>query len=146
MLPTVIKTRRRYPNLVDEFFNGDVFPRFFNWDDSSCVTSTPAVNVQENEKDYVIEVAAPGLTKKDFHVNVENGVLVISSEKKSENEEKGGKYLRKEFSYNSFKRSFTLPENTNADDIKASHKDGVLSVLVPKTEAKVIPVKDIKIS
>ncbi len=144
MLPKVITRRRSLPNFVDEFFNGDLFPGMLNWENG--YNTSPAVNVQESEKEYSIEVAAPGLSKKDFHVNIEDNVLTVASESKQENEEKEDNYLRREFHYNAFKRCFTLPENTDADSIKASHKDGILYISVPKAEAKSIPVKEVKIN
>lgn len=114
--------------LLSDFFDND---RFF---DSSELRklSMPAVNVKETEKDFEIEVAAPGLNKKDFKINVDNGVLTISSEKKEEKEQKEKDYTRKEFSYSSFSRSFTLPENVNENDIKANYQEGILKLNVAK--------------
>ena len=92
----------------------------------------PAVNVKETEKNYEIEVAAPGRSKKDFKISAENGVLTISSEQKEEKEEKEKDYTRREFSYSSFSRSFTLPENANEDEVKANYADGILKLEVAK--------------
>jgi len=92
----------------------------------------PAVNVKENEKNYEIEVAAPGRSKKDFNISAENGLLTISSEMKEEKEQKEKDYTRKEFSYSSFSRSFALPENANEEDIKANYADGILKLEVAK--------------
>lgn len=92
----------------------------------------PAVNVKETEKNYEIEVAAPGRSKKDFNISAENGVLTISSETREEKEQKEKEYTRKEFSYSSFSRSFTLPENASEDDIKANYADGILKLEVAK--------------
>ena len=145
MLPTIVR-RNSWPNLVDELFNDGLFPKTFNWDwnDYSAV---PAVNITESETDYKIEVAAPGLSKDDFKINVENDVLTISSEKKEEKEEKKENVLRKEFGYCSFKRSFDLNDAVNADKITASHKDGILSITLPKKEEeKKKLTKEIKIS
>ncbi len=98
--------------------------------------STPAVNVNEDKKSYEIEVAAPGMNKDDFNIKVDNDMLSISSEKKSEKEEKGNdkKVVRKEFMYASFARSFRLPDNVDHDNINAKYKDGVLKIDVPKKE------------
>lgn len=87
------------------------------------------------------------MDKKDFKVNVENNVLTISSEKQDENEEKGKNYMRKEFNFTSFNRSFTLPENVEEEKIQAKHKDGILHVDIPKSEkAKSKPGREVKIS
>jgi HSP20 family protein len=114
--------------LLSDFFDND---RFFD-SDWLKKQSVPAVNVKETEKNFEIEVAAPGLSKKDFKISVDNGVLTISSEKKEEKEEKEKDYTRKEFSYSSFSRSFTLPENINEDDVKANYEDGLLRLNVAK--------------
>lgn len=120
---------------LSDFFDTD---RFFD-SDLLKKQSLPAVNVKEGEKTFDIEVAAPGLNKKDFKISSENGVLTISSEKQEEREEKEKDYTRKEFSYSSFSRSFSLPENANEDDIKANYEDGILRLSIAK---KVInPVK-----
>jgi HSP20 family protein len=135
-------TRTSWPSLVEEFFSGDLFPRFME-----PVTSVPAVNITEGKEDFKIEVAAPGLDKEDFRINLENNVLTISSEKEEKNEEKDEKVMRREFSYSSFSRSFTLPNTINPDKIKAAHKDGLLTVIVPKRdEAREKPAREIKIS
>lgn len=142
MLPS-LRTRTAWPNLVEEFFNGDLFPRFL---DAESKQSLPAVNIIESKEDYRIDVAAPGLNKEDFKVNLENNVLTVSSEKE-EKQEEDGKVMRKEFSYYSFSRSFTLPLTVNSEKIRATHKDGILQVIIPKKEeAKEKPSREIKIS
>lgn len=147
MLPTIVRRQRsEVPTFVNEFFNDSFLPRFINLDWNNKNSSIPAVNVEETEKAFSIEVAAPGLERKDLKVSVNEGVLTISSEKKVENEEKDEKYIRREFGYTSFTRSFTLPEETDVEKIEASHKNGVLQITIPKAEAKVIPSKEIKIS
>jgi HSP20 family protein len=143
MLPS-LRTRAAWPNLAEEFFNGDLFPRFF---DNETRHSLPAVNIIEGKEDYRIEVAAPGLNKEDFKVNLENNILTVSSEKEEKNEEKDEKVMRKEFSYYSFSRSFTLPQTVIAEKIRATHKDGILQVIIPKKdESKEKPSREIKIS
>ena len=143
MLPT-LRTRASWPSLLDEFFNDSYFPRLFN---REIGQDMPAVNIIEGKEDYRIEVAAPGLDKEDFKVSLDNNVLTVSSEKEVKNESNEDNVLRKEFSYSSFSRSFTLPETVNGDKIKAVHKDGILSLVIPKKEeAKTKPVKEIKIS
>ncbi|MCU0353843.1 MAG: Hsp20/alpha crystallin family protein [Cytophagales bacterium] len=98
-------------------------------------SSVPAVNIRETEGEYQLEVAAPGLNKEQFSVNVEDRVLTVSAEQKKEETQENGKWTRREFSYASFKRSFTLPKNVNAEAIKATYDNGVLHVHVPKAEA-----------
>jgi HSP20 family protein len=117
--------------LMDEFFRKD-------W--------VPAVNVSENEKYYEIELAAPGLKRDDFHVKIADGVLTISSEKKSEKEQKDRNYTRKEFNYTSFSRSFTLPENAKEDDIRANYENGVLKLSVAKTQTHFVKAKEIAVA
>ena len=91
-------------------------------------------------------MAVPGLNKSDFHLDLDNEILSISLETKEESEEKDEKYTRREFGYSSFKRTFTLPETVNDEDINATYKDGILSILLPKREeAKNKPVRSIEI-
>jgi HSP20 family protein len=143
MLPT-LRSRNPWPSLVEEFFNGELFPKFF---DAETNYSIPAVNIIENKDEYRIEVAAPGLNKEDFRVNLENNVLTVSSEKEEKKEEKDERVMRKEFSYCSFNRSFTLPMTVNSEKIKATHRDGILQILIPKKEeTKEKPAREIKIS
>ncbi len=116
-------------------------------------TTAPAINVVESETDYRIEVAAPGMTKDDFNIHVdENDNLVISMEKKEEKEEKNkeekeSRYLRREFSYSQFQQAMALPDNVDPDKIEAKVENGVLTIDVPKKTAeekkstKVIEVK-----
>lgn len=136
-----------FPSLIDRFFEGDLM----DWNNSNFAgmnSTLPAVNVLENDDEYQIDVAAPGLNKGDFHVNYDNGRLVISSEKKAEHEEKEGeKVARREFSYQSFQRSFAVPENTvDPDKIAAQYKDGILHVTLPKREeARPKPAREIRI-
>jgi len=144
MLPMLRKNRENVPSFIDEFFGKDWMDSVFS--DRPGI-STPAVNVKENNDEFLIEVAAPGLDKKDFKVDVDNNVLSISSEKEYKDEEKEeGRYMRREFGYASFSRSFSLPEAVNAEKIKAKHKDGILTISIPKKEeAKRKPPKQIEI-
>ena len=137
------------PSLLNDFFTDDWFnSSLANWKSSG--TSLPAVNVRETNDDFMIEVAAPGMKRDDFKVELDNNVLTISSQREENNEEKGkdGVYTRREFSYQSFQRSFTLPENkVEGDKIAARYVDGILQVTVPKKEeAKVKPAKQISVS
>ncbi len=96
---------------------------------------TPAANIIENEKDFVVNLAAPGMNKKDFTIDVDGDLLTISAENKSEDEESKPKYTLKEYNFTTFKRSFTLPkELIDIEKISASYKNGVLSLLLPKVE------------
>ena len=94
--------------------------------------SLPKVNVKESDQEYDVEMAAPGYSKKDFKITLDNGLLTLSAEKKEEKEEKEKNYTRREFGYSSFERSFNLPENVNEEDIKARYEDGVLRLTIPK--------------
>jgi HSP20 family protein len=127
MLPTMNR-KLRLPGLFDDFFGSDWFNDRSNWDYSNV----PAANISENKDSYEIELAAPGIDKKDIKIDLHNNVLTISSEKKTENERKENEYMRREFSYSSFSRSFSLPESVNADKIKADHTNGVLKIHIPK--------------
>ena len=114
----------------------DIFNDFFDnsWMERANSTA-PAINVIENEKEYDVEVAAPGLTKEDFNVRLDHeGNLVINMEKKAENNEGGkhGRYLRREFSYEKFQQTLLLPEDVDAEKIEAKMENGVLNVHLPK--------------
>lgn len=116
------------PTFFDDFFDN-------NWMVKSKATA-PAMNVIENENDYKVEIAAPGMTKDDFNIHLdEDNNLVISMEKKQENKEedkKHGRYLRCEFSYAKFQQTLLLPENVNKDKINACVEHGVLNIVLPK--------------
>ncbi len=143
---SLIKKTDRLPFLFDDLFTTDWLGGTTNV--NKIGFNTPAVNIKETEDDYAVELAAPGLVKEDFNIELDNDLLIISSEKKSENEsEEKGKYTRKEFCYTSFKRSFTLPETADADKIEASYENGMLLIKLPKKEeAKVQPKRLIEIS
>jgi HSP20 family protein len=137
-------SRNLFPALFNEFFNSDIFdPENTRFSDSTL----PAVNIKEIKDDFIVEVAAPGMSKDDFKIELDNSLLVISSEKEEKNEEiKDREFTRKEFSYQSFRRSFTLPETVQEDKIEASYKDGLLQITLPKKEeAKEKPKRLIKI-
>lgn len=131
MLP-LIRNSKNLPNVFDDFFGRNVWNDFF---EKSGWNSSPSVNVYEGKDKYDIEVAAPGLEKKDFHIDLKDNVLTVSSESKLENEEKdGNKVVFSEFNYSTFSRSFQLPEGIDVNKIKASHKNGVLTITLPKRE------------
>lgn len=141
------------PSLVSDFFDtGRIFPSLFDINDTVFDTAresmvVPEANIIENEKDFLIEIAAPGLDRKDFKVSVDNDILTISSEKTEDKNEERKNYKRKEFSYTAFMRSFTLPENCIAEKIDAKYENGVLHLSLPKKEMKITkPAKEIKVS
>ena len=126
--------RNYVPAYWDDFFND----RFFNQlNPATGNSSTPAVNVSEDEKGYTIEVAAPGLSRKDFSLEVDDDILTISTEQKESKEEKKQNYLRREFNYHTFKRSFRLPETVDQEQIRATHESGILTLSLPKKEEAV---------
>lgn len=129
----MMPTRKNYnqnwlPSIFNDFFDND-------WMVKANATA-PAINVVESDKDYKVEVAVPGMTKNDFNIHLgEDNELVISMEKKSENNEKdkeNKKYLRREFSYSKFQQSLYLPDNVDKDKISANVADGVLTIDLPK--------------
>jgi len=127
------------------------FPSFFSdtlerlWSDET-VSWMPSVNIRERAEDFKIDLAVPGMDKKDFTVEADNGVLVVSGERKEEHAEENEKLTRREFSYGSFRRTFSLPDAANPEDIRANYKDGVLTLTVAKKEeSKLKPKKQIRI-
>lgn len=136
-----------WASLVNDFFNTDL-SEWSNRHFSDTNTTLPAVNIKENKDAYLVEMAAPGMAKNDFKIELDNDLLTISSEKKDENETKEGEtFTRREYSYQSFSRSFTLPNTVDAEKISAKYKNGVLHIEIPKKEeAKTKPVKKISIS
>ena len=123
-----------FPNLFSDFFKP-----WSEWFDSDGffngrTMNVPAVNIAENKNDYTVSLAAPGMKKEDFKIEVDGSMLTISSEKEESAAENEARYTRKEYSYSSFSRSFTLPEHVNKDSITAGYNDGVLSLTLPKKE------------
>lgn len=120
-----------FPSIIDELFKPDWMGGVENFRGSF-----PAVNLKETETNFVIELAAPGMKKEDFNIEIDHNVLTISSESKNESEEKDTKhrYTRREFNYVAFRRNFTLPESVNSEDVAASYEHGVLYVTLPKKE------------
>ncbi len=106
----------------------------------------PAVNIKEENDKFVLEMAAPGMKKDDFKIDLDNYQLTISSEKKEEKKEKEDNYTRREFMYSSFSRSFTLPKSIDIEKIKADYKNGILSIVLPKKEEETKLTRQIKIS
>jgi len=136
-----------WPGFFNDFLNRD----WYDWSNqnfSLTNTTIPSVNIKENENEFEVEMAAPGMTKDDFRIELNNSVLTISSEKQSENKSKEGENVtRREFIYQSFSRSFTLPVIVETDKITAKYENGLLRVNIPKKEeAKPKPLKQIKVS
>lgn len=143
MLPA-IKKRTHVPSPADRFFGHDLMSSFFN--DGADYT-IPAVNIRDTENGYEIEMAVPGLSKKDIRINLENELLTVSSENKDEKETNSDGYMRREFSFTSFSRTFSVPEIVDTEKIKATQDNGLLRIELPKLkEEKVKKNKSIKIS
>ena len=140
MLPVSRRYNQNWlPSIFNDFFDD-------NWVEKANATA-PAINVLENEHGYELELAAPGLTKEDFKVSLDDeGDLVINMEKKEDNKEennkeekKRGRYLRREFSYTKFQQTMLLPDDADKEKISATVENGVLMVNIPKVEPKVVP-------
>lgn len=123
------KRSELFPTFFDDFFKP-----FNDWVGMGRSITTPAVNIAEKKNHFEITVAAPGLTKNDFNIDIEGNMLTISCEKEERKEEKDERYTRKEYNYSSFSRSFTLPDEVIKDKIEAAYVDGVLHISLPKTE------------
>ena len=134
------------PSIFDRFFESDLFD-WSNRNFSLTNTTLPSVNIKETDDAFHVEVAAPGLEKGDFKIEMNEDQLVIRSEKKRETESKEGEqFTKREFSYQSFCRSFTLPHYTDESKIEASYDNGILKVIIPKKEeAKPRPTRIIEI-
>lgn len=136
---SLIKWNKRnamFPNvnsIFDDFFADDdsLFRRWKN------VSAFPSVNVKDEEDCFCLEVAAPGLKKDDFKVEIDKGVLTIKSETKKEEKEETDNFTRQEFSFSSFSRSFWLPENVKSDEVEATYENGILKLVIPKEEIAV---------
>ncbi|WP_405382728.1 Hsp20/alpha crystallin family protein [Maribacter sp. LLG6340-A2] len=134
-----------WSNWIDDLFNRDL-PSVFTSNFNTGIT-LPKVNIKETADAFMVEMAVPGLKKSDFHIDLDNQVLSISTDTKEDKEENNANYTRREFGYASFKRSFTLPETVDDDKINANYKEGILSILLPKKEeAKQKPARNIQIS
>jgi HSP20 family protein len=128
MLPTITKRSFR-PFYMPNIFDDDFFPVV-----SHRSSSMPSVNIREDEKNFILELAVPGIDKNDLKIDINEDILTISSEASKETEESKEGYRRKEFSFSSFCRSFYIPENVNRETIEANYKDGILLVSLPKQE------------
>lgn len=145
------RTGKELPTLMDNFFTRPFFgPSIFDLNgfvNERDLAFVPDANIIENGKDYEIELAVPGLERKDFKVEVENNTLIVSAEKEEEKKTEEKNYRSREFSYNSFYRSFSLPDNLKLDNINAEYHNGVLKITLPKKEVTISkPVKQIKVN
>jgi len=144
---SIVRFSNQFPTMFDRFFENDLF----NWTNrnfSSTDTTLPSVNIKESSDEFEVELAAPGFVKSDFSIELNHDLLTISSEKKVENETREGQqFARREFSYQSFSRSFTLPNTADSEKIKAKYENGILRISIPKKdEAKPKPARQIAIS
>jgi HSP20 family protein len=153
---TQLTTRKRngngglFPSLRDDLFSNRFFlPRLFDFEDdffSKGITAPPA-NINETDKEFQLDLSVPGMKRGDFKIDVDNGVLTISSEKEEEKKDEDKNYSRREFSYSSFSRSFTLPDNVDENNINARYDNGMLQITVPKKEVTVSkPKKQISVA
>jgi Molecular chaperone (small heat shock protein) len=130
---SLIKTNEMFPTVFEDFFKpwNEWFDNGGLW---GKVMRMPAVNVTDNKDNFLVSVAAPGMKKNDFKIDINGDMLTISCEKEETREEKEKKYTRKEYNYSSFSRSFTLPDNVTRSKIEATYDDGVLHLRLPKSE------------
>ena len=143
MLP-VIRKMIVHPSYTNDFFGRDLVANFFN--DGADYT-VPAVNIKETEKQFELEIAAPGFSKNEFDINMEKNVLTISSKKEEQKESEDQKFARREFGFKSFRRTFSVPDSVDVEKIKASYKNGILKIELPKQEEDKLKNKlQIKIS
>jgi HSP20 family protein len=130
-----------FPSLLDEFFGSDT-----PFSGLSSRSHVPSVNISETDTNFELALAAPGKTRKDFNVELDDHVLTVSSESKYEDESKGDQYTRREFRYDNFQRSFRLPETVDTAGIKAKYDNGILTITLPKHEEAIPePKKQIEI-
>ena len=130
---SLVKSGEMFPTVFEDFFkpwnewfdNGDLVRK---------IMKVPSVNVTESKDSYIVSIAAPGMKKNDFKIDIGGNMLSISCEKEETKEEKEKKYTRKEYNYSSFSRSFTLPDDVTKDKIEALYEDGILNLKLPKTE------------
>ena len=143
---SLVRFSNQMPSIFDRFFEGDLFD-WSNRNYSLTNTTIPSVNIKENAEAFLVDVAAPGFDKNDFKLELKHDLLTISSEKQVENETKEGEqFTKREFSYQSFSRSFTLPNTADAEGIAANYENGILHISIPKKEeAKPRPTRIIEI-
>ena len=131
---TLVKFKNNSLPVVPTFFDTLFGKDFFDYNYNNTLATLPAANIKETKDNFILEMAAPGMKKADFKIEVNNNVLSISSEKESNKNESIEGFTRKEFSYHAFTRSFNLPQTVNKDNITASYMDGLLIISIPKRE------------
>ncbi|MFN3557485.1 MAG: Hsp20/alpha crystallin family protein [Bacteroidales bacterium] len=131
----------KFPNVIEKFFGRNIFSK----DKDVDVATVPSVNISDANKAFEVNIALPGLDKKDVKIEIDNNCLIISSEKQYENEEKQKNWIRREFGYASFQRAFQLPEEADPDKVQAEMKNGVLSIKVGKLPGYESKVKQIAV-
>jgi HSP20 family protein len=134
---SLIRKSESLPAIFNDFFRP--WESLFDLNGGSLLdalkpVSIPSVNIVENKNDYEVSLAAPGMKKDDFKIDIDANTLTISAEKEEKNEEKEERYTRKEYNYSSFSRSFSLPDWVNKDKVDASYENGLLKLILPKTE------------
>ena len=130
MLP-ILKTRGFFPEMIEDFFGDETLAEFFG---KKRGVNIPSVNVMESKHEFMIEIAAPGLEKEGFKIELHLNLLTISSDKEDNADENAQKFMRREFCYTCFKRSFTLPHSVDTEKIEANYKNGILQVAIPKKD------------
>ncbi len=143
----LVRNSNQAPSVFNRYFDGEMF----DWNNrhfSKTNTTLPSVNIKENAESFAVELAAPGFEKADFKIELNRNLLTISSDKKLETETNEGEvFTKREFSYQSFSRSFTLPQIADGDRIDANYANGILTVIIPKREeAKPKPARTIEIN
>jgi HSP20 family protein len=142
---TLAKVAERMPTLFDDFFKP-----WNEWVDGGLwgrTMNVPSVNITEEKDHYMVSLAAPGLKKDDFKIDIDGNMLTISSEKEENKEEKEKKFTRKEYSYSSFSRSFSLPDEVNKEKIEAKYEEGILKIALPRNDvSKKMTAKQIAVN
>jgi HSP20 family protein len=152
-MSTLTRSNRNRPNIskfsspLDRFFRNDLFD-FWNGGDTP-VETIPSINITEEQNDYKVELAAPGMKKDDFNIDIDNNIVTISSEKETETSNGNGKdqknYTFREYNYSKFSRSFSIPDNAETSKITAKYSDGILCLTIPKKAEQVKKSQKIKI-
>jgi HSP20 family protein len=138
------RNRIMLPSSVNDYFNTErLFPSIFDYDQDLLdlnrdETMSPSANIYEDETNFEIEIAVPGMEREDFKVQMDKGILTVSAEKEEDEEEDTKNYWRREFQYNAFSRSFSLPDNTMPDKINARYENGMLCISLPKKEVTIL--------
>jgi HSP20 family protein len=144
---SLMRFSTRYPSVFDRLFYDD-FPGWTGYNNLNANGGFPSVNIRESGDGYEVEMAAPGLTREDFKIELNNDLLTISSERENNNTAaEGHQFTKREFGYRAFSRTFTLPETADSEKIEAKYENGILRLSIPKKEeAKPRPVRHIAVA